>query len=76
VRAEVVNLHQFSAHAGRSELLRWLAGLPAPPKQLYIVHGEPSASAALQSAIQTQFRWQATLPNYLQSFDLTTGRTG
>jgi metallo-beta-lactamase family protein len=70
VRAEVVNLHQFSAHAGRSELLRWLSGMPAPPKELYIVHGEPEASAALGSAVESQFHWHATLPQYLQSFDL------
>lgn len=71
VRAEVVNLRQFSAHAGRSELMRWLGGMPAPPKQLFIVHGEPSASRALQEAVQTQLGWKATLPNYLQTFDLT-----
>ena len=71
VRAEVVNLRQFSAHAGRSELLRWLAGIPAPPRQLFLVHGEPAAAKALESAVQAQFHWAVTLPNYLQSFDLT-----
>jgi len=34
---------QFSAHAGKSELLRWLTALPAPPKQTYLTHGEPAA---------------------------------
>jgi len=70
VRAEVVNLRQFSAHAGRSELLRWLAGIPAPPRQLFLVHGEPVAAKALQAAVQSQLHWPVTLPNYLQSFDL------
>src|SRR6476661_7337844 len=28
VRAEIVEMGQFSAHAGKSELLRWLSGLP------------------------------------------------
>jgi metallo-beta-lactamase family protein len=70
VRAEVVNLRQFSAHAGRNELLRWLSGLPAPPKQLYLVHGEPAASAALQKSIRSQFGWSAILPAYLQTVDL------
>jgi metallo-beta-lactamase family protein len=70
VQAEVVNLHQFSAHAGRSELLRWLAGIPAPPKQLFLVHGEPGASLALQKAVQSQFGWNVTAPSYLQSVEL------
>jgi metallo-beta-lactamase family protein len=70
VRAEVVNLRQFSAHAGRGELMRWLAGIPAAPRQLFLVHGEPAAAQALKSAVQTQLHWPVTTPNYLQSFDL------
>jgi metallo-beta-lactamase family protein len=71
VRAEVVNLHQFSAHAGRSELLRWISGMPEPPRQLFLVHGEPTAAQALGSAVQTQLGWNVTLPKYLESFDLS-----
>jgi metallo-beta-lactamase family protein len=70
VRAEVKNLRQFSAHAGRNELLRWLGGLPAQPKQLYLVHGEPAASTALQQSIKSKFGWDAILPNYLQTVEL------
>jgi metallo-beta-lactamase family protein len=70
VQAEVVNLRQFSAHAGCSELMRWLGGLPAPPRQLFLVHGEPAASKALESAVQSELHLPVTLPNYLQSFDL------
>ena len=53
IAAEVINLRQFSAHAGKSELMRWLTGLPAPPRQTYLVHGEPAASAALKNAIES-----------------------
>ena len=70
VAAEVVNLRQFSAHAGKSELMRWLTGLPAPPRQTYLVHGEPAASAALKSTIESSFRWRVLLPTYLQTVDL------
>ncbi len=72
VAAEVINLRQFSAHAGKSELLRWLSGVPAPPRQTYIVHGEPTASASLKSAIESRFKWKVTLPKYLQTVDLNT----
>jgi metallo-beta-lactamase family protein len=70
VAAEVVNLRQFSAHAGKSELMRWLTGLPAPPRQTYLVHGEPASSAALKSAIESTLRWRVSLPAYLQTVDL------
>jgi metallo-beta-lactamase family protein len=70
VKAEVVDLPQFSAHAGKSELMRWLTGMPAPPRMTFIVHGEPAASIALESAIQSAFKWKTTRPQYLQTFDL------
>ena len=70
VRAEVVSLAQFSAHAGRGELLRWLSGLPAPPRQLFLTHGEPGAAGALQKAIRSQFKWSVTVPEYLQTVEL------
>ncbi len=70
VHAEVVELKQFSAHAGRSELLRWLAGLPAPPRQTFIVHGEPAAASALQGAIQSKMGWHVTVPAYRQTYEL------
>lgn len=70
VNAEIVELGQFSAHAGKSELLRWLTGLPAPPKQTYLTHGEPSAAQSLQSAIQEKFRWKASVARYLDTVDL------
>jgi metallo-beta-lactamase family protein len=70
VCAEIVELGQFSAHAGKSELLRWLSGLPAPPKQTYLTHGEPQAAQALQSAVQEQLKWKAAVARYLDTIDL------
>ncbi len=49
VAAEVINLRQFSAHAGQSELMRWLGGIPVPPRLTYLTHGEPQAFAALKA---------------------------
>jgi metallo-beta-lactamase family protein len=67
VGAEIVEMGQFSAHAGKSELLRWLTGLPAPPKQTYLTHGEPVAAQALQAAIQQEFQWKAAVARYLDT---------
>src|SRR5258708_24822864 len=70
VNAEIVSLGQFSAHAGKSELLRWLAGLSTAPRQTYLVHGEPSAAQSLQSSIQQKFKWKVSLARYLHTVDL------
>jgi metallo-beta-lactamase family protein len=67
VGAEIVEMGQFSAHAGKSELLRWLTGLPSPPKQTYLTHGEPVAAQALQTAIQEKFKWKVAVARYLDT---------
>jgi metallo-beta-lactamase family protein len=70
VRAQVIEIGQLSAHAGKSELLRWLSGFQAPPRQTFLVHGEPVALDSLHGAISAQYHWPVTIPNYLRSFDL------
>jgi metallo-beta-lactamase family protein len=71
VQAEVQNLGQFSAHADRGEILRWLGGIPAPPRTTYLTHGEPTASQALKTLIESKKPgWKIVLPAYRQTFDL------
>ena len=70
VCAEIVEMGQFSAHAGKSELLRWLSALPAPPKQTYLTHGEPEAAQSLQASIQEKFKWKAAVARYLDTVNL------
>lgn len=70
VLAEIVEMGQFSAHAGKSELLRWLTGLQAPPKQVYLTHGEPQAAQSLQQAITANFKWEAAVARYLDTVEI------
>ncbi|HKV25401.1 MAG TPA: MBL fold metallo-hydrolase [Candidatus Acidoferrum sp.] len=70
VCAEIVEMGQFSAHAGKSELLRWLGALPAAPAQTYLTHGEPEAAQSLRSAIQERFQWKVEVARYLDTVDL------
>jgi metallo-beta-lactamase family protein len=70
VCAEILEMGQFSAHAGRSELLRWLTALPAPPRQTYLTHGEPKAAQSLQAVIEDKFKWPVAVARYLDTVDL------
>lgn len=70
VRARIVEIGQLSAHAGKSELLRWLSGFQAAPKQTFLVHGEPPALNSLRDAVKEKFGWNVTIPDYEQAFDL------
>jgi metallo-beta-lactamase family protein len=57
VRAQVYRLEGLSAHGDRNEILRWLHGFQRPPAQCYVVHGEPTAAAALTAAIEEELDW-------------------
>jgi len=70
VNAEIITMGQFSAHAGKSELLRWLGGLPAPPKKTWLTHGEPVAAQALQAAIKEKLHWDVAVARYLDTVEL------
>jgi metallo-beta-lactamase family protein len=72
VRAETVEMGQLSAHAGKSELLRWMTGLQVPPKQVYLTHGEPVAAQALQQSISEKFRWKAAVARYLDTVEISS----
>ena len=70
VNAEVITLGQFSAHAGRSELLRWLSGFEVAPGKTWLTHGEPAAAQSLQAAIKEKFRWDVSVARYLETVEL------
>ncbi|HJQ65813.1 MAG TPA: MBL fold metallo-hydrolase RNA specificity domain-containing protein, partial [Gemmatimonadales bacterium] len=57
VGARVETINGLSAHADRTETLRWLTGFTRPPRQTYLVHGEPPEAQALKVAIEQRFGW-------------------
>jgi len=71
VRAEVVSIEGLSAHADRDELLAWLDALRAPPRHVYVVHGEPEAADSLRQAITEKHGWPCSVPDYQESVELT-----
>jgi metallo-beta-lactamase family protein len=70
VRAEVASLGSLSAHADRSELLRWIGLLPRAPKRVFLTHGEPVAADSLRQAIEEQHKWSCVVAEHLQGVEL------
>jgi metallo-beta-lactamase family protein len=70
VHAEVKNLEMLSAHADADEILRWLKGFKAPPRQTFITHGEPTASDALRHRIEEELGWPCRAPDHGERVDL------
>jgi len=56
VRAHIAEITGLSAHADQSELIDWVKKYEIPPKQIMLVHGEPSALEALRVKIQTELQ--------------------
>jgi metallo-beta-lactamase family protein len=55
LRADVVVLSGYSAHADRNELSRWLSQVRtrgAKPRAVHLVHGEPEAQDALRERLR------------------------
>jgi metallo-beta-lactamase family protein len=70
VRAEVVNIDSFSAHADYTEIMAWLRRLPRAPVNVFATHGEPQACDAMRVRIETQLDWRCTVPGHGSSWEL------
>lgn len=51
VRADVAVLRSLSVHADADGLHGWITALPEQPDTVFVVHGEPKASAALAARL-------------------------
>ena len=64
VKAQIVQLSSASAHADAHQLLDWLKKMPKPPSQVYVVHGENSASDTLRQRIERELKIRAVVPEH------------
>lgn len=64
VKANVVRIHGFSAHADRDELLDWLKELESPPRKVFVVHGETKSANAFGDYVREKTSWQVAVPDY------------
>jgi metallo-beta-lactamase family protein len=70
VKAHIAQVHGFSAHADRDELLRWLSGLKQPPRHVFVTHGEPEASRKFAGLLRKQKAWEVSVPSYRDTVTL------
>ncbi len=71
VKAQIETLDSFSGHADHDELLNYYDQIAGPKKHIFLVHGEPDRSKALEDAITRRSpASRVHLPVRLQAFDL------
>ncbi len=64
VRARIAQIHGFSSHADRNELLRWLSGLKSSPRHLFVTHGESEAAQNFSDFLKEKTGWKVSVPEY------------
>ena len=70
IRAQVEELTGLSAHADRSELLRWLKSCSGTPAKVRVVHGESETADSFAGAIRQSLKWDAAPAEYLETVEV------
>ena len=70
VRAEVVMLHNISAHGDYQEIMDWLGHFREPPRKVFLTHGEPEAVSSFKFKLESHLGWNVEIPEYGQSEEL------
>ena len=52
VHAQIHTMSGYSAHAGQSDLLRFIEGIDTPPKSIHLIHGEPKTQKAFAEVLK------------------------
>ncbi|MBI2957233.1 MAG: MBL fold metallo-hydrolase [Chloroflexi bacterium] len=64
VRGRIVQIHGFSAHSDKEELLRWLSNIKRNPNRTFVVHGEEESALRFADSIRDRLKWTADVPRY------------
>jgi metallo-beta-lactamase family protein len=69
VRAAIDSASGLSGHAGRNELLRWLAPLP-DPREVFLTHGEKTSAESLADELRGARGWKVRVPKLGERVEL------
>jgi metallo-beta-lactamase family protein len=61
VKAEIVQIEEFSVHGDASELIDWMKS-GSQPQQIFVIHGEKSSAIAFSEKVKKELRWNAVVP--------------
>jgi metallo-beta-lactamase family protein len=70
IRARIVQIDGFSAHADRDELFGWISSLKKPPRQVFVVHGEADTATNFADFLEEKTGWNISVPRYREEFTL------
>ncbi|MCR4963414.1 MAG: MBL fold metallo-hydrolase [Firmicutes bacterium] len=62
VKADIVNMEGFSAHADKEEMLSWLDRFQSMPQQIFVVHGEEESALSFAETLHEKYGVETTVP--------------
>jgi metallo-beta-lactamase family protein len=69
VKAQIYTIGGFSAHGDQAGLLEWLEGFQNHP-EIFIVHGEETASLDFEKTVQEKFGFVTHVPHKGEEFEI------
>ncbi|WKN41378.1 MBL fold metallo-hydrolase RNA specificity domain-containing protein [Tunicatimonas pelagia] len=73
LKMQVRRIDGLSAHADKSELLRWVNTLKEHPKRTFLVHGEIDSAQVMQKSLEDAGWPNVHIPDYQESHTLFAG---
>lgn len=70
VRAEVMEIEAFSAHADQAKLIRWLQPQEGKVENIFLVHGDTEAKQLLASKLEREYSAKIIIPRQAQTVEL------
>lgn len=64
VKAKIVQMNGFSAHADKNELFHWLSAIKNQPRGVFVVHGEEEVSTGFADYLKDKLGWNVSVPQY------------
>ncbi len=70
VRAEIGEMSGLSAHADKTELIRWCRSCVGTPDKVAVVHGEPESAKSFSATLAKELGWSTVVPTFNELIEL------
>ena len=71
VKADIVQIDGYSAHADQAGIVAWLKHFAVMPRAVILVHGEEQSQEALAQLITSELGVPVNIPDWLDEIDLS-----
>ena len=72
VKADIVQIDGYSAHADQAGIIAWLKRFTTRPQGVILVHGEEQSQAVLAQLITSEIGVPVIIPDWLDDIDLSS----